>query len=222
MPVGQNDQCADTAAPAISIPTFNLVINGGLFSESSVRAKIEEGLRYEMERLGKFAPLKPVPHITITYHPASTSYCTGTAYSASTVINCPYGYPLSGDNQNYVVNITLHEIGHILAQHLIAPPSTRDNCVNEGLASWIAGKYWINSKSAPVDSFRTAARAAIDSGAVYASMNACHLASDNWYKVYASYFEYLEQTNPAALIAVSNGTTAKSTYTTGWRTWLDR
>jgi hypothetical protein len=220
MPVGQNDQCA---VKGISSPALDIVIEGGLFAESAVRTRIEEGLRYSLDRLGRYLDLsgKTLPRLTIRYRPASTTYCSGTAYSTSTTIECPYGYPLYGDNQNYVVNITIHELGHILAQQLIAPPSTRDNCVNEGLASWLAGRYWINSKSVPVDSFRTAARAAIDAGSVYASMDACHLASDAWYKVYASYFEYLEVTNPAALIAVSKGS-AKSTYVAGWRAWLGR
>lgn len=221
MPIGPNDQCN---AKTIPLPPLDIVIDGELFAESAVRARIEEGVEYALARLGKYIDLtgKTLPRLTIHYQPASESYCSGTAYAASTTIACPRGYPLFGDNQNFVVNITIHELGHVLAQQLIAPPSTRDNCVNEGLASWIAGKYWINSKSVPVDSFRTAARAAIDSGAVYASMDACLLASDAWYKVYASFFEYLEVNKPAALISVSNGTTPKSTFTAAWRAWLGR
>jgi hypothetical protein len=126
---------------------------------------------------------------------------------------------VTGDNQNYVVNITIHEIGHIAAQALIAPPSVRDDCENEGIATWLAGRYWMNVASSPVPSLREAARREIAAGRALATMTDCVLASDPYYKVYGSFFEYLE-TMPGAIEGVASGAVSSATYVDGWRTWL--
>ncbi|MEO8801047.1 MAG: hypothetical protein ABI551_24360 [Polyangiaceae bacterium] len=220
-PVGTDDECASTPPSTPPIPTFTITIQGGLFAESAVRAPIEKGLAYEIARIAKNVDVgtKTMPPFSLTFIPSSDSFASGLANVTHADIWVPPGYPLTGDNQNYVVNITLHEIGHLLANALIAPRELRDTCTNEGLASWIAGKYWMNAASAPVSSLRAAARYYIALGSVYASMSNCVSASDAWYKVYASFFEYLEQLVPGGIAAVSGGAAA-STYASAWATWL--
>ena len=106
-----------------------------------------------------------------------------------------------------------------VAAHLVAPPSQRDTCENEGIATWMAGSYWSTTNGTQVDSLRTAARDAIGQGGATASMYNCVSASDAWYKVYGSYFEYLERF-PGAIRDVSAGVVDKGTYTDGWAAWL--
>lgn len=219
-PVGTDDVCGK--GPAIPTPDFTITIAGGLFTEQQVRKPIEDGLSYALARIAANVDVgsKTVPSFSIHFEPSSDPYASGIANVTTTTVYVPYGYPLTGSNQNYVVNITIHEIGHILAHHLIAPRELRDTCVNEGLASWIAGKYWMNAASQPVASLRAAARYEIARGAAYASMSTCTSASDPWYKVYASYFEYLEKNVPGAILAVSSAKTGKGTYAGGWAAWL--
>ncbi len=221
-PLGTDDVCRQPGGAALEMPDIAFDISGGLFSEAEVRGPVEAGVAYMLERIPAHVAVAPgsaVPDITIHYAPSGNSYCSGTAYADSTEIECPYGYPVTGDNQNFVVNITVHEIGHIVAQAVIAPPSARDNCENEGLASWMAGRYWMNVASSPVPSLREAARREIASGRAVATMSDCILASDPYYKVYASFFEYLEGT-PGAIEGVANGTVSSAAYVEGWRAWL--
>jgi hypothetical protein len=221
-PPGTHDTCRKTAPPPISIPSFKITISGGLFAESAVRKPIEDGLRYAIARIAKHVDVgsKKAPSFTINFLPSGNSYASGIADVDYTNVYVPYGYPLTGANQNYVVNITIHEIGHILAHALIAPRELRDTCVNEGLASWIAGKYWMNAASKAVSSHRDAARYDIARGAAHASMTTCNSASDAWYKVYASYFEYLEQKVPGGILAVSSAKIPKTAHTAAWSAWL--
>ncbi len=222
-PPGTDDECTSSMpASAPTVPTFTITIQGGLFAESAVRTPLENGLAYEIARIAKNVHVgtKKMPPFSLTFIPSSDSYASGLADVAHADVWVPYGYPLIGDNQNYVVNITLHEIGHLLANALIAPRELRGTCTNEGLASWIAGKYWMNAASAPVSSLRAAARYDIARGAAYASMSNCVSASDAWYKVYASFFEYLEQLVPGGIAAVSGGTASVATYEGAWATWL--
>ncbi len=222
-PLGTDDACRTPGNGAVEMPRIEFIISGALFSESDVRAPVEEGVAYMLERIAAHVDLAPgsaVPDITIRYAPSGNSYCSGIAYPDSTEIDCPYGYPITGDNQNYAVNITIHEIGHIAAAALIAPPSARDNCENEGLASWMAGRYWMNYASSPVPSLRAAARREIDAGRAVATMSDCILASDPYYKVYASFFEYLEAV-PGGIEGVANGTVSSAAHVDAWRAWLD-
>lgn len=225
-PSGTDDACSvplpPGSMPPLAVPAFAITIAGGLFAESAVRAPIEDGLRYELERIAKHVDTgtKTAAPFTIHFVPSNDSFASGIANVTYTNVYVPPGYPLTGNNQNFVVNITLHEIGHILANQLIAPRELRDTCVNEGLASWIAGKYWMNAASQPVASLRLAARAAIDAGRATASITNCVSASDAWYKVYASYFEYLELHVPGGILAVSSAKTNKSAYSAAWATWL--
>jgi hypothetical protein len=227
-PPGTHDTCAappSTGAPpatSIPVPTFTITISGGLFAESAVRKPLEDGLKYAIDRIAKHVVVgsKTAPPFTINFLPSTDSYASGLANVSYTNVWVPPGYPLTGDSQNHVVNISIHEIGHILAHHLIAPRELRDTCVNEGLASWIAGKYWMKAGGKPVASLKAAARYDIDRGAAYASMTTCQSASDAWYKVYASYFEYLELNKPGAILAVSSAKTSKTAYTSGWQAWL--
>ena len=225
-PAGTDDTCnpppSSTPAKTPPIPPVKITIGGDLFTESAVRKPLEDGLRYAIERIAKNVDVgnKTVPSFTVNFIPSKNSYASGIADVTYTNVYVPYGYPITGPNQNYVVNITIHEIGHILAHHLIAPRHLRDTCVNEGLASWIAGKYWMNAASKPVASLRDAARYDIARGAAYASMSTCNSASDPWYKVYASFFEYLELNAPGAISSVSSAKTSKSAYAGAWSTWL--
>ena len=222
-PPGTQDACkVPGTKPVTPIPSFTISIQGGLFAEAAVRKPIEDGLAYEIARIAKNANVgtKKMPAFSLTFIPSSDSYASGLASVSHADIWVPNGYPLVGDNQNYVVNITLHEIGHLLAHHLIAPRELRGTCVNEGLASWIAGKYWMNAASQPVSSLRAAAHYDIARGAAYASMANCVSASDAWYKVYASFFEYLEQHTPGGIESVSSAKVSESTYVGAWSTWL--
>ena len=221
-PLGTDDACHPPGGAALEPPHIELVISGGLFAESDVRAPVEAGVAYMLERIASNLDVSPgtaIPDITIYYAPSGNTYCSGIAYQASTAIDCPYGYPITGDNQNFVVNITIHEIGHILAGALIAPPSVRDNCENEGVASWMAGRYWMNYASSPMPSLRTAARREIAAGRAAATMSDCILASDPYYKVYASFFEYLEDI-PGGIEGVANGTVSSAVHVDAWRAWL--
>ncbi|MEO7091847.1 MAG: hypothetical protein ABI175_01270 [Polyangiales bacterium] len=222
-PAGTDDACNASPAPPLAMPVLEIVINGSLFAESAVRKPLEDGLRYELDRLQKHVALdgkKPPSKITLTFSPSSDTYCSGLASVASASIDCPRGYPITGDNQNYVVNISIHEMGHILAQALVAPPGARDTCTNEGIASWIAGKYWMNAASVSVPSLRAAAQHEISSGKATATMTTCISASDAWYKVYASYFEYLELFVPDGVRSVGAGLTPKSKYEPAWQAWM--
>lgn len=214
---------ADAAPPSLPLPSIVFEIEGGLFDETAVRAPVEAGVRHLLDRLIAQVPDAAggaMPTVTIRYHPADQPYCSGIAYLDSTDLYCPYGYPVTGDNQNFVVNITIHEVGHIAAQALIASPEVRDTCTNEGLATWLAGRYWMNADSAPVGSLRAAARAAIATGTVYPTMAECVLASDRWYKVYGSFFEFLEG-QPGAIAAVGRGQRAASDDVEAWAAWLE-
>lgn len=222
-PLGTDDACRAPGGPALDPPHIDFVIDGGLFAESDVRAPVEAGVVYMLERIAEHVNVPPgtaIPDITIHYAPSGNTYCSGIAYEDSTSIDCPYGYPITGDNQNFVVNITVHEIGHILARALIAPPSVRDNCENEGLASWMAGRYWMNHASSPVPSLRAAARREIAAGRAVATMTDCILASDPYYKVYASFFEYLESV-PGGIEGVGDGSVSSAAHVDAWRAWLD-
>lgn len=208
--------------PAIPMPAITFVIGGGLFAESDVRPEVEAGVADLLELLATHVEVDPnavVPDITVYYSPSSNSYCSGIAYVDSTEIACPYGYPIHGDNQNFVVSITVHEIGHIVAQALIAPPSTRDNCVNEGLATWLARPLWANHASQPVGSLREAARREIAAGRARASLDGCVLASDPWYKVYGSLLEYAEL-EPGLIGALGRGEVSRHSVEAGWAAWL--
>ena len=221
-PLGTDDVCRMPGEPMVEMPAIDFVISGGVVAEAEVRGPVEEGVAYMLDRLAahlEVAPGSAVPDITVNYAPSGDSYCSGLARADSTDIECPYGHPVTGDNQNFIVNITVHEIGHIAAQALIAPPSQRDNCENEGLASWLAGRYWMNVASSPVPSFREAARREIAAGRATATMSNCVLASDHYYKVYASFFEYLEDI-PGAIEGVASGAISSSTYVEDWRLWL--
>lgn len=221
-PLGTDDACRAPGGDRIDMPHIEFVITGGLFPESAVRAPVEAGVAYLLDRLAAeidVAPGATIPDITVHYAPSGNPYCSGFARADSTDIECPIGYPVTGDNQNFTVNITIHEIGHIAAQALIAPPSARDNCENEGVATWMAGRYWMNDQSSPVPSLRVAARREIAAGRAIATMSDCILASDPYYKVYGSFFEYLEGT-PGAIQGVANGTVSSATYVEAWRAWL--
>jgi hypothetical protein len=221
-PPGTDDVCRMPGETTIEMPAIELVISGGLFAESDVRGPVEDGVAYMLDRIAAHLDVAPgasVPDITVSYSPSANSYCSGLAHPASTEIECPYGYPITGDNQNFVVNITVHEIGHIAAQALIAPPSTRDDCENEGVATWLAGRYWMNYASTAVPSLREAARREIAAGRAVASMTDCVLASDPYYKVYGSFFEYLEDM-PGAIEGVASGAVSSAGYVEGWRAWL--
>ncbi|HLU68870.1 MAG TPA: hypothetical protein VKZ63_21460 [Kofleriaceae bacterium] len=221
-PVGTDDSCR-VAGLALTPPNLTFVISGGLFPESAVRGPVEEGVAYMLDRIAPHLELDPgasIPDITIYYGPSGNPYCSGRALAESTEIYCPSGYPIEGNNQNYVVNITIHEIGHIAALWLIASAAVRDTCENEGLATWMAGKYWMNVSSSPVPSLRDAARGEIALGRASATMTSCVLASDAPYKVYGSFFEYLEQF-PGAIQGVADGSLAKEDYLAGWQAWLD-
>ena len=221
-PLGTDDACHPPGGGALAMPNIDIVISGGLFAESEVRAPIEQGVAYMLDRIADHVDLAPgaaVPDITVHYAPSGNTYCSGLAHADSTEVYCPYGYPVTGDNQNYAVNITIHEIGHIAAQALIAPPSARDNCENEGIATWMAGRYWMNAASSPVPSLRAAARREIAAGRAVATMSDCILASDPYYKVYGSFFEYLEGI-PGAIEGVASGAISSAAHVDGWRTWL--
>lgn len=221
-PLGTDDVCRQPGEATIEMPDIAFVIDGDLFPESAVRGPVEDGVAYLLERIAAHIDVPAgaaVPDITVYYSPSGNDYCSGLAHADSTEIACPYGYPVTGDNQNFVVNITVHEIGHIAAQALIAPPTLRDDCENEGIATWLAGRYWMNVASSPVPSLRAAARREIAAGRAVASMTDCVLASDPYYKVYGSFFEYLEDM-PGAIEAVASGAAPSSDYVDGWRAWL--
>lgn len=222
-PLATDDSCwvAGDREP-IPMPQIRFEIAGGLFAEADVRAPVEQGVRYLLDRVAEHIDVPPgrtVPDITVYYSPSGNPYCSGIAYGDYTEIYCPDGYPITGASQNYVVNITIHEIGHIVAAALLAPANVRDTCTNEGIATWMAGRYWATTNGAQVDSLRTAARDAIDQGRAQATMYDCVSASDGWYKVYGSYFEYLEEI-PGAIYDVSTGAVNKGAYTDGWAAWL--
>lgn len=221
-PLGTDDSCRVPGESTIPMPNIDFVIEGGLFTEADVRAPVEQGVRYLLDRVAAHIDIPPgrtIPDITIYYSPSSNSYCSGIAYGDYTEIACPRGYPITGDSQNYVVNITIHEIGHIVALHLIASANVRDVCENEGLATWMAGKYWMKVQGSPVSSLRDAARGAIANARAEATMFDCVSASDGYYKVYGSFFEYLEGI-PGAIYNVSTNATDKSVYTDDWHAWL--
>lgn len=221
-PAGTNDACNTQPPPPVPVPALKIEIQGAYFTEAQVRRPLEDGLAYAVARIAKHVNIagKTAPTLTLEFRSSTDPYASGLAGDTVADVWVPRNYPLTGDNQNYVVNISVHELGHLLAHHLIAPRSLRDStCVNEGLASWIAGKYWMNAASAPVSSHREAARYEIAQGKASATMTTCNSASDAWYKVYASYFEYLEQKVPGGVLAVSNGSKDESLYTAAWQAW---
>lgn len=207
------------------VPALTIKVASGMhFSEFSIRKPLEDGLRYAVERIAKHVDVgaKKSPALTLVFDHSNNSYASGFAELTKATVWVPYGYPVSGANQNYVVNISIHELGHLLAYHLIAPPTNRDLCENEGVATWIAGKYWMNANLTQLASHRAAAQAAIDTTDAFASMTDCVSASDRWYKVYGSFFEYLEQKVPGGIRAVSTGKSSASAYAAGWKAWLGR
>lgn len=211
--------------PPPAIPALTIKVAAGMhFTEASIRKPLEDALRYSMDRIAKHVDIgtKKSPALTLYYEHSSNSYASGRADSTSATVWVPNGYPVSGPSQNYVVNISIHELGHLLAHYLIAQAGNRDRCENEGLASWIAGKYWMTANGTQLASHRAAAQIAIDVSPAYATMSECVSASDNWYKVYASFFEYLEQKVPGGILAVSSGKTASSAHSAAWKTWLGR
>lgn len=205
------------------VPSLVIEVASGLhFSEATIRKPLEDGLRYAVERLVKHVDIgtKKSPTLTLAFEHSNDSYASGYAELTKATIWVPYGYPVAGPNQNYVVNISVHELGHLLAYHLMAAPTNRDLCENEGLATWIAGKYWMNANLTQLASHRAAAQVAIDTTDAYPSMANCVSASDRWYKVYGSFFEYLEQKVPGGILAVSTGKSSASAYSAAWKTWL--
>lgn len=224
MPDGTNDTCAaDPNGPAL--PPITIHADGMHFTEAEIRPAIESGVQYMLQRMATHAGtggLEVTP-ITITYGLWGNGYCGGYAQWDSTEISCPWDYPVEGDNQNYVVNITMHEIGHMLAAQLLGSPdaSDRDLCENEGIASWIAGKYWMNvSPATAVGSLREAALADIGAGKAWVSMSSCNSASDAWYTVYASFFEYLEKNVPGGVHDVGTGAVSQWDHVDGWAAWM--
>jgi hypothetical protein len=221
-PLATDDRCSDPSTLPIPLPALQLVIHDGLFAESAVRGPLEEGLAYAVERMFSrldIAADRRLPEVlTLEYSASGNSYCSGQAFASSAGISCPYGYPIEGDNQNFVVNLSIHELGHILALHLITDASVRTTCTNEGLASWIAARYWMNHHSRPVGSLREAARGAIADGTP-ASMRNCVSASDPYYKIYASFFEYLDQNVPGGVLEVARGRSALD-FEADWLAWL--
>jgi hypothetical protein len=220
--LGTDDSCNPTAPAPLPMPELDIVIKNGLFTETQLRQPLENGLRYALDRMQKLIALdgkQPPAKITVTYAPATTPYCYAFAYTTTIDVWCPVGYPITGENQNIVTNISVHEFGHILALHLIGPDTVRDICVNEGLASWIAGRYWMNDGRKAVASHKAAALADIAKGKASATLATCISASDAWYKVYASYFEYLELFVPDGVRSVSTGS-PKSAYIPAWQAWM--
>lgn len=224
MPDGVADECkGDPAGPRL--PTIVIHADGMHFTESEIRPAIESGVAYMLQRMSTHAGTagETVSTITIDYSLSGNGYCSGFAGWDSTDIACPWGYPVEGDNQNYVVNITMHEIGHMLAAQMLGSPDTadRDLCENEGVASWIAGKYWMNVQPATaVGSLRDAALADIEAGKAWASMSDCVSASDAWYTVYASFFEYLEKEVPGGVHAVATGAASQWDHVDAWAAWM--
>ncbi len=93
---------------------------------------------------------------------------------------------------------------------------------NEGLATWMAGKYWMNRwGGGELSSFKAAAHDAAANGYTQLTMTACGTTvGDKPYKVWASFFEYLEVTGQkAALVAIAKGADP-SGYEAGWKAWL--
>lgn len=226
MPPGQHDVCAPDPSAPIQVPRVTIDARGMYFTEATVRAPIESGLTYMLARIATLTGTTgTVTPITLVFRQWGNSYCGGRAGWDRAEIWCPYGYPIQGDNRNYVVNITMHEIGHILAAQLFGSPDAagRDTCENEGFASFIAGKYWMNKHPAiPVGSFREAALDDIARGRAQLSMTPCVSASDGWYTVYASFFEYLEKFIPNGVRNVATGAVAHTAYVQGWKTWMEQ
>lgn len=226
MPPGQHDVCAPDPSAPIQVPRVTIDARGMYFTEATVRGPIESGLKYMLSRIAtSTGTTGTVTPITLVFRQWGNSYCGGRAGWDRAEIWCPNGYPIQGDNQNYVVNITMHEIGHILAAQLFGSPAAagRDTCENEGLASWIAGKYWMNKHPAiPVGSFREAALDDIARGRAQLSMTNCVSASDGWYTVYASFFEYLEKFIPNGVRKVATGAVAHTAYIQGWKAWMQQ
>jgi hypothetical protein len=211
------------AAPAIALPEIAISVDDGLFSEDEIRPLVEAGVTYELARAAdKFAlpPGTVMPGFTIVYNKTIQDFCFGSASDVATYIKCPHDYPLAGDNQNFVTNLTIHEVGHIVGLQLLAPGGFDDACVSEGLATYLAGRYWMNFDSTPVDSFRTAARDVIAAGTATTDLSPCHQPSDPYYKVYASLFEFLES-DPDALRRLATGATTKAAIEDDWRAWLE-
>lgn len=224
-PAGTHDSCLPPGGSTM-IPLPNIVFNisGGLVTEAQVRGPIEIGVRKMLDLMVATMDIPPgttLPTITLNLSPANQSYCSGIASATSANVYCPYGYPVTGDNQNFVVNISVHEIGHIVARQVLNAQAHVDHCENEGLATWLAKSYWANFQSSPLPTLRDAARAEIDAGRATASMSNCVLAADAPYKVYGSFFEYLE-TIPGAAQRITSGQTTSAEYVAGWRVWLDR
>ena len=224
-PVGTHDRCSPTGGSS-TIPLPNIVFNisGGLVTETQVRGPIEVGVRKMLDLMVATMDIPPgttLPTITLNLSPANQGYCSGIASATSAQVYCPYGYPVTGHNQNYIVNISVHEIGHVVARQILNAQAHVDHCENEGLATWLAKSYWANFQSSPLPTLRDAARAEIDAGRATATMSNCVLAADAPYKVYGSFFEYLE-TIPGAAQRITSGQTTSAEYVAGWRMWLGR
>jgi hypothetical protein len=223
-PVGTDDACRiPGTATAIPLPVISFEISSGL-TEAQLRGPIEEGVRKTLDLVVQTMDIAPdarVPPITLRYTSSNQGFCSGIASPTSADIACPSGYPVTGDNQNFVVNLSIHEVGHVIARQLLNAQAHVDTCENEGLATWMAKSYWANFQSSPVGTLGEAARREIDAGRASASMTNCILASDAPYKVYGSFFEYLE-TIPGAAQRITNGQTTSAEYVAGWHTWLGR
>lgn len=223
-PAGTQDRCVGGGGSTIPMPTIVFHISGGLFTEEQIRGPVEAGVEYMLERLAEHVDIPAgasIPTLTVNYSPSSRTYCSGEAFLDSTDISCPYGYPREGASQNYVTNLTVHELGHLVAYHLLGHREARNDCLNEGLASWMAGRYWMAFGGVAQPNFRETARAEIRTGEVWATIDGeCPLASDRWYHVWASYFEYLEGF-PGEIGNVATGVTPRSRYSAGWQAWLE-
>ncbi|MEB2325026.1 MAG: hypothetical protein OZ921_21100 [Sorangiineae bacterium] len=222
MPDGEADRCeSNTVVPALIIE-----MRGAYFNESDIRAPLEAGFAYMLERTEALTGVHDtgLPTLTIYYYPSSERFAEGLAGVISTwgaEVWVPDGHDLTGPSQNFVTNLSVHELAHLAAAHYFGGPNLREWCLNEGLATWMSGKYWKYMNGAPA-SFREYARA----NPGYRDLSYCYtgekgIVGDAPYKVWASYLEYLEETDPSAIAKVATGAVPYQNYEAGWRAWLE-
>ncbi len=231
-PEGENDACK------VLVPTIIITSTTSSAKESVVRPPLEAAVAYMISRVEGLTGIVPAsfPAVTVNYVPGYETYAEGTAYgdSWSTTVWVPAGHAIEGTSSNAVVNISVHEIAHLYATTFFGPPTNRGWPVNEGLATWMVGTYWMNTwGGSPVGSFKAAAKNSVDEGYWKRSMTACVdsnkdpdgllCVGDKPYKIWASFFEYLEKTGQmTTLVAIAKGDVAPNAYEAGWKAWLDQ
>lgn len=115
----------------------------------------------------------------------------GMAFTSNHTINVFYR---PGEDQYKALVILAHELGHQLEAEYYGDEVQRraDTIIHEGLASWIAGEYWLSLSDAPT--WQERARALVAAGTPMDVVRAERNGPDVAYDIWAGFVDYLTTT----------------------------